>query len=91
MKFKPTDQEVAELQIGKLVRLQVVAVAQDDRAQAVVVLGVRSANEVAHVTISTAEGTKPAYSNELLGRGTTPLPATFEIDGMIDTFPRSAQ
>lgn len=50
---------------GKPLRIPVVATAQDDKAQAVLV-GAESENDYPHITISTADGVAPAYSNTLL-------------------------
>lgn len=50
---------------GQRIAVPVTAVCVDEKAQAVLV-GVDSENEYPHITISVAEGVKPAYSNELL-------------------------
>lgn len=69
--FKPASVEgFAE---GSPVTLRVVGFAHDERGQAVLVSGVESSNAHPHVTVATAEGTKPVYSNELLARGVTPI------------------
>ena len=64
--YKPDDATLAEFAPleGKRLWIPVVGVAEDDKAQAVLV-GADSTNEYAHITISTAEGVKPAYSNTL--------------------------
>lgn len=66
MAFDPDPVVLARYQQmeGRRLRIPVVAVAVDDKAQAVLV-GAESENEHPHITISTAEGVKPVYSNEL--------------------------
>jgi len=75
IKFKPSEEEVVSLPIGEDVKLKVIGYAADDKGQAVMVSGVSSSNSIPHITVSTAEGTSPVYSNELLGLGIT------EVDG----------
>lgn len=67
MAFKPDPATLDRYRplIGQKLRIPVTAVAVDDKAQAVVV-GADSENEVAHITISVAEGVEPSYSNTLL-------------------------
>ena len=67
MAFNPDLETLARYQPmeGQRVRIPVVAVAVDDKAQAVLV-GAESENEYAHITISTADGVGPVYSNDLL-------------------------
>lgn len=50
---------------GLRIKVPVAAVCVDEKGQAVLV-GVESENEYPHITISTAEGVEPVYSNELL-------------------------
>jgi hypothetical protein len=72
IKFKPTPEEiVAGPVIGSGVALKVTGWAADERGQAVLVNpgGVVSTNAHPHISISTAPGTSPVYSNELLARG----------------------
>jgi hypothetical protein len=63
--FRPKD-GLGDLVVGQEVELKVVAVAHNDRGQAVEVVGFDSNNDVPHITISCAEGVSPVYSNELL-------------------------
>lgn len=63
--FRPKD-GLGDLVVGQEVELKVVAVAGDDKGQAVEVVGFDSNNAVPHITISCAEGVSPVYSNELL-------------------------
>ena len=70
IKFRPDAEEVIALPIdGSEVELQVVGYASDDKGQAVLVSGVESSNDNPHITVSTAEGVSPVYSNELLSSG----------------------
>jgi hypothetical protein len=46
----------------------------------------RSANDVPHITISTANGIKPYYSNKLLQGGFEPLDAPFKIRTHVSSF-----
>lgn len=65
--FRPTPADTLALPLGDVVRLDVVGYAADDKGQAVAVASpIRSTNTVAHVTVSTADGVPPFYSNELL-------------------------
>lgn len=69
LKFKPTASEMEKWGglIGLEIEIYVASIAQDARGQAVrVLLDADCDNVNPHVTISTANGTKPAYSNELL-------------------------
>tara|TARA_Y100000310_G_C20463316_1_gene706392 strand:+ start:402 stop:926 length:525 start_codon:yes stop_codon:yes gene_type:complete len=75
IKFKPSPEEVVSLPIGEDVTLKIIGYGEDDKGQAVMVSGVRSSNDIPHITVSTAEGVSPVYSNELLGMGIT------EVDG----------
>ena len=62
--------DLESLPLGKTVDLRVVGYAEDDKGQAVVVAppaGFRPGRgRLPHITISTAPGVKPVYSNELL-------------------------
>jgi len=71
IEFKPAT--VVGFDEGGFVELHVVGFSQDERGQAVLVEGVTSTNARPHVTVATATGTKPFYSNELLARGVTPI------------------
>lgn len=71
IKFKPTAEEIEQTPSGKKVHLKVIGWAADEKGQAVLVEpeGLASANKHPHVTISTAPGVNPAYSNDLLAKG----------------------
>lgn len=69
IKFKPDQDLVAGLDLGAPIKLQVVGFADSERAQVVVVKGVKSHKPVAHVTVATAKGVAPADSDKLLALG----------------------
>jgi Fungal tRNA ligase phosphodiesterase domain len=71
MKFKPTPEELEATPLGEKVKLRVIGWAADEKGQAVLVEpeGVASANAHPHITIATAPGTGPVYSNDLLAKG----------------------
>ena len=63
--------DFSRLPWGKDVALKVVGYVEDDKAQAVVVQPptiLRPAGRIPHITISTAPGVTPLYSNELARR-----------------------
>ncbi|MBX4198447.1 hypothetical protein KW782_03885 [Candidatus Parcubacteria bacterium] len=66
IKFRPTEEDMKHVEIGKTISLKVVGVVEDDKAQALVTETDISGNEHPHITLSTAEGVEPVYSNELL-------------------------
>ena len=91
--FKPKESDLSNYPLGTIVRLKVVGYAQDQNGSAVVVdlpseikkLSQRSP----HITISTAPGTKPVYSNKLISKPSNVervSPKTYE--GILDGFPR---
>jgi hypothetical protein len=56
----------------------------------VLVVGVEAATFCPHITISTADGVKPVYSNELLSKAAVhPLGEPLRLVGVMDTYPRS--
>lgn len=60
--------------VGTEVELKVVGYKRDDKAEAVVVEGVRRADgKTPHITLSVAPGVKPVYSNDLIKDGVTPV------------------
>ena len=79
------------------VDIRVVGVANDSDCQAVLVelpdfLSSLNPSKKFHITISTAPGVKPKYSNELLrvsevDRSNPPFP--FILKGVVDTYPRA--
>ena len=68
--------------------LKIVGYAYDKKAQAFVVSVngsiYRPDGNIYHLTISTADGVKPVYSNTLLERGWIPLPSSISIQAMPD-------
>jgi hypothetical protein len=69
IKFKPTPEDIEKANLGQKVTINVIGYAEDEKGQAVVVSGIDSGNKNPHITISTASGTSPVYSNELLETG----------------------
>ena len=70
--FGPTEEQDEKWfkRLGEIVELKVKGEAKDKRGHAVLVEGIqRDDDEVPHVTISCAKGTKPMYSNYLLSKG----------------------
>lgn len=64
------DPDLASLPLGKTVTLKVVAVAEDDKGQAVIVETpsvIKPQKRIPHITVSTALGVSPAYSKNLVG------------------------
>lgn len=88
--FRPSHEEVEIYPIGERVELEVVGVASDEKCQAILVSGVTSKNKHPHITISTAAGIKPVYSNELLDRGFSEV-SGLRLEGVCDTFPRTTE
>lgn len=66
--FKPSMEQAQSLaaSCGEPIDFTVVAEVSDEKGQAALVSGIDSNNDMPHVTISCADGTKPVYSNELL-------------------------
>lgn len=54
--------------VGQSRGLTVVGIAQDERAQAVLVTGCPSENEHPHITVSCARGVPPAYTIQMVAR-----------------------
>ncbi len=71
--------------IGQPLSIKVIGVAEDDKGQAVRVVG-PSDNTNPHVTISCAKGVPAKYSNQLLSSGWNPVP-TFELEAIIEAIP----
>lgn len=85
IKFKPTAEDLEKTPIGHKVKLKVIGWAADEKGQAVLVEpeGVASANKHPHVTISTAPGTGPVYSNDLLAKGSNRVSGP-TLTGVVD-------
>jgi hypothetical protein len=71
VKFAPSREESDALPVGSLVSIVILGYVLDAKGHAVVVHcpRCRSTNAIAHITVSTAGDTRPAYSNELLLQG----------------------
>ena len=91
LKFGPTDEEMASFRekhrLGEEVSLKITGVAEDDQGQALKVelpdeLKAMS-NRTPHITVSTTPGVDAVYSNELLERGTKPVPS-LTVRGVLD-------
>jgi Fungal tRNA ligase phosphodiesterase domain len=85
IKFKPTAEDLEKTPIGKKVHLKVIGWAADEKGQAVLVEpeGIASANHHPHITISTAPGTGPVYSNDLLAKGSNRVSGP-TLTGVVD-------
>ncbi len=84
--YKPTHSDLSRYQIGQKVMLKITAFAEDDKAQACVIeTDIPSQNKHPHITLSTAEGIEPVYSNELLeaGNNLTALAEPFFVEAVI--------
>lgn len=67
--FNPSDETKESFEIGQKIVFIAYGEACDEKAHAVIVelpTNVPCFNENPHITISTADGTKPFYSNEML-------------------------
>jgi hypothetical protein len=84
IKYDISSEEISSLEIGKKVSLKVIGLAQDDKAQAILIETGLSSNQFPHITISTAEGTRPVYSNELIEKkGYKKLDIPVLIEGVV--------
>jgi hypothetical protein len=67
IKLKPSMEEVLALSIGEEVGLSIVGFGEDEQGQAVAIsTHIPVAANIPHITVSTAEGVSPVYSNKLL-------------------------
>ena len=89
--FQPSPEELEKFDLGSTVELEVAGEAFDEKGQAVLVdlRGVDSKNAHPHITISTADGTKPVYSNTLFEKmtGFHVLNEPLVLVGTVDTYP----
>jgi len=84
LRFKPSEDEVAKLALGEEADLHVIGWAADEKGQAVLVRSeVPSSNLNPHITVATAKGTSPVYSNKLLAQGHTKVSGP-TLRGVID-------
>lgn len=63
--FKPAN-GIQGIELGREKELQIIGIVEDERGQAVLVQGSKSAKDHPHITISCAPGTEPKYSNEMI-------------------------
>lgn len=87
--FRPTAEEVAAAPLGQTVTLELVGHVQGQGVH-VAVVDYPLKQQVAHITIATAEGVPPKQSNALLAErpsleAFTPF---LRLEGVVDTFPR---
>jgi hypothetical protein len=73
--------------IGDIVNIEVIGYSSDDKGEALVVSlnTVSSKNKVPHITLSTASGVKPFYSNELLSHGYESI-TPIKIETVVSSF-----
>jgi hypothetical protein len=64
--FQPAD--LTGLELGRKQQLKIIGIASDEKCEALLVLNPKSLNKYPHITLSTAEGISPNYSNEMLAR-----------------------
>jgi len=87
IKFRdgPTDSvDLTPYPIGKTVSMKIVGLAENDKAQAIIVQGVKTEDgRTPHITISTASGVKPEHSNEMLGSGVMPVRGGLTLRGTV--------
>ena len=93
--FRPKESEVAQFDMGEKVEIEVVGYAEDERGSAVTIRlppGLkRLSQRDPHVTISTANGVKPFYSNKLIAKpDAVQRVRAKSYSGVIDGFPRGA-
>lgn len=96
MVFRPDELTLSNIELGRKVKLRVIAHAHDDKVQAVNVLGVLSANANPHITISydmdkggTAKGSNDMLKKALSEDKLALANINIDLDGIIDTYPRS--
>lgn len=82
--FKPTEPALDRYvpYLGERLYLSVIGYGEDDKGQAVVV-DVQSENRIPHITISTADGVGPVYSNKLLEAGYETVDGP-ELEALVD-------
>lgn len=85
--YNPSEKQRAQTPVGIVVQVRVAGYAQDEFGQAVIVTskgGPVSLNKHPHVTVATAIGVEPFYSNELLSRGWTEVKDGPLLFGIVD-------
>ena len=92
--FKPKESDLEKFNIGSIVSLKVVGYAEDQDGSAVTVdlppEIKRHAQRNPHITISTAPGIKPFYSNKLIAKPANVTRVSSKTyEGVLDGFPRN--
>lgn len=88
--YKPSAEQIESFVPGERVTIRVIGYAEDEKGQAVTVSlpsGYKKDSGVAHVTLTTAPGVPPVYSNELVHKAKPVTP--FTVEGVTDYFPRT--
>lgn len=62
--YKPDNLD--KLEMGKKIKLKIIARFTDDNCDALLVVNEKSENKFPHITLSCAKGVPPMYSNQLL-------------------------
>jgi len=76
--------EMSALEIGKKITLKIIGLAEDDKAQALIIDTTMSSNANPHITLSTDPSVRPVYSNELIEKsGYKKLDTPIEVEGVI--------
>lgn len=69
VKFNPSFEDISQFKLGEKVELKIIGIGRDDKAEALVIDTTISYNTHPHITLSTAGGVGPVYSNTLLDKG----------------------
>jgi hypothetical protein len=92
---QPTEDDMAafreKFELGQEVPIEITGYAEDRNGQALEVAlpeGLPFRRKRPHITLSTRPGVKPAYSNEMLGRGVKAVPS-MTVQGVLDGGPRT--
>lgn len=84
IKYNLTSDECSSVAVGEKVTLTVIGIAEDEKAQALIVKTNLSENKNPHITLSTDNQTRPVYSNELIEKkGYRTLSQPVEINATI--------
>ena len=58
--------DITKIEVGKTYKINAIGLARNDKADAILIENPKSNNKYPHITLSTAQGIKPVYSNELM-------------------------
>ena len=90
VEIEPTDELLEKFGEGERIPINVVGECYDDKAQAVLIQlpeffeqYIREKDRLPHVTISTAKGVSPVYSNELVRSGENFTPQHLLLQGHV--------